>query len=96
MSKRSIYTNEFKRSSVELALNSDQAYAETAKDLGIHITTFYNWIKRYRESSQAKNSSNIKPSLDEEVKRLRRENARLKEEREILKKAAVFFAKEQF
>ncbi len=45
MSKRKAYTDEFKRSSVELALDSDQAYTETAKELGIHITTFYNWIK---------------------------------------------------
>lgn len=77
-------------------MDSDQAYTETAKELGIHITTFYNWIKLYRESSESKKLTKIKPSLDAEVKRLRKENARLKEEREILKKAAAFFAKDQF
>lgn len=95
MPKVSSYTEEFKRSSVELALNSDQSLSQTAKDLGVNRKTFTNWVKIYRDKSQKPEKTQAKPSLEEEVKRLRKENNRLKEEREILKKATAFFVKEQ-
>ena len=80
MSRKSMYTDEFKGPSVELALNSDKPLIQTAKDLGVHIKTFYNWVKLHRESNQVMKSSPFKPSLEEENKRLRKENTRLKEQ----------------
>ena len=94
MSKRTVksYSIEFKQSSAKLAAESDQSVAQTAKDLGIHETTLYGWVKQY----QPKKTSSSKASLDvnEENKRLKRENTRLKIERDILKKAAAYFAKD--
>ena len=66
---------------------------KTARDLGIKESTLYNWISK--EKQKATNPSDISElNLVDELNKLRKENARLKEEREILKKAAKFFAKE--
>lgn len=86
---------QFKDEAVRLALTSSQSVAQTARDLGIKENTLYNWLhKAKREASGQSGVSSSEPNLIEELNRLRKENARLKEEREILKKAATFFAKE--
>lgn len=94
MSKRTKkrYTREFKESSVKLALESDQTVAQTAIDLGISRPTLAAWVSKY--SSKKKVSSDAGSSVEEELRELRKENARLKQERDILKKAAAYFASE--
>jgi len=91
--KKPEYSAEFRESSVNLALDSDQPIAQTARDLGIKESTLQTWVSKYsraREDTHKRSDEH----LYEELKRLKKENARLKEERDILKKAAAYFAKE--
>ncbi|WP_419632531.1 transposase [Thiolapillus sp.] len=87
------YTAEFKESAVKLAVESDQAITDTARELGVNISTMHTWIKKYHQPKQSDKKISDEHIYDEN-KRLRKEVARLKEEREILKKATAFFAKE--
>jgi transposase len=70
--------------------------AELSRETGINENTLYGWIKRYRENREKPfvGSGHILPE-NEEMVRLRRENKDLREENEILKKAAAYFAKNQ-
>jgi transposase len=92
--KAATYSKEFRMSSARLAIYSDQSIVATARDLGLCQTTLYGWIAQYCP----KRRQAVEPSgdygLDEELKRLRKENLRLRMERDILKKAAAYFAKE--
>lgn len=93
--KSNSYTAEFKESAVKLAVESDQPVTQTARELGINVNTLHTWISKYRGKQTASSAGAVDDQhLYEELKQLRRENARLKEERELLKKAAAFFAKE--
>ena len=86
---------EFKEESVRLALTSPQSIAKTARDLGIKESTLYSWISSAKDKTPIiSDDKGNQTNLVAELNRLRKENTRLKEEREILKKAAVFFAKE--
>ena len=95
------YPLEFKESSVKLALESDCPTAHTARNLGINVNTLYNWIA---QSSCNQNKSNNKKSMKslssktssylEENKRLKIELNKTIQERDLLKKAAAYFAKE--
>jgi transposase len=93
--KNKSYSSEFRESSVKLALGSEQPIAQTARELGVNSNTLHTWISKY---SQPKEKSSINIRTDEhiydELKRLKKENSRLKEERDILKKAAAYFAQE--
>ncbi len=92
--KSKTYTAEFKESAVKPAVESDQPVTETARDLGVNISTLHTWIAKYhRPKTSGKTEKNDEHVYDE-LKRLRKENARLKEEHSILKKAAAFFARE--
>ena len=95
MKKR--YDPEFKREAVRLALSEGKSIAQTARDLGVKESALYSWIDQTKKSNLPVSGSEFKnPSeLVDELNRLRKENSRLKEEREILKKAAAFFAKEE-
>jgi len=87
------YPAAFKERAVKLAVESDQSIAQTARDLGVNENTLHTWIGKYhRVERQEKEVHN--EHLYEELKRLRKENARLQEEREILKKAAAYFAQQ--
>lgn len=90
MSKRQLtYTEEFKKDAVSLALKSS-SITKVCRDLGVPKSTLNGWLKKIVQEKD----SDISLNLHEEIKQLRKENARLKEERAILKKAAKFFAKE--
>lgn len=92
MSKEvNIYSEEFKQSSAKLAVESNQSIAQTAKNLGVNVNTLHGWIKKYTRQLKNKTLPN-EPNLYEEVQQLKKENARLKQERDILKKAAAYFA----
>ncbi len=87
------YSLEFKRSSAKLASESDVPISKTAKDLGVHETTLYGWVKRYYPG-RGKSMPETNNEVLAELKKLRKENIRLKQERDILKKAAAYFASE--
>ena len=90
-SKRT-YTEDFQRESVKLALRS-ASISETAKELGIPVGTLHTWLRGARKSTKDVKSNNI-IDVGAELHSLRKENARLREEKEILKKAAAYFARE--
>jgi len=87
------YPAEFKERAVRLAVESDQPIAQSARDLGVNENTLHTWIGKYHRTTRQEKEVNDE-HLYEEVKRLRKENARLKEERDILKKAAAYFAQQ--
>ena len=96
--RTSKYNQEFRDSTVQLILNNEESVAKVATDLDINPKTLYHWVRMYKKKHNIP-SLNIKPSgstetTDEELKRLRRENKILKQERDILKKATAYFAKE--
>jgi transposase len=95
MSKLAVksYPAEFKERAVKLAVESGQPIAQTARDLGVNENTLHTWIGKYHRTERQEKQVN-EDHLYEELKRLRKENARLKEEREILKKAAAYFAQQ--
>jgi transposase len=87
------YPAEFKERAVKLAVESDQSIAQTARDLGVNENTLHTWIGKYHRAERQEQQVNNE-HLYEELKRLRKENVRLKEERDILKKAAAYFAQQ--
>ena len=91
MSKaRRKFSNEFKEEAVKLVLEQNYTIAEAAKNLGIRDNQLWRWKKEYLEIQTESSSISVK----EELRQLRQENQRLKMERDILKKATAFFAKE--
>lgn len=95
MTTRKKYTKEFKQDAVRLVTEQGYARAEAARNLGINANMLGRWVQEFQadENDAFRGNGNLTPEQDE-LRRLREENRRLKLEREILKKAAVFFAKE--
>jgi transposase len=83
---------EFRREAVKLMRDSDKPVPQLAKDLGVSENTLRNW-SRQAEVDAGEREGLTSEQL-EELRRLRRENRTLQMEREVLKKAAVFFARE--
>lgn len=86
------YSPEFRAEAVRLVRESGKPTKEIAKDLGIANESLRKWL-RQAEIDEGERDG-LTSGEREELQRLRRENRILKEEREILKKAAAFFAKE--
>jgi transposase len=80
------YTKQFKLDAVQLVMSSDKSTAAIAQELGINPNSLYNWVSTYRSELL---SSNIELTPEQELKQLRKEVAELRQEKEILKKAAV-------
>jgi transposase len=87
------YPEEFRREAVRLARLGDKPRRRLARDLGISDVTLRNWLKRDR-AERGERPGGLSQDEREELRRLRDENARLRMEREVLSKAAVFFAKQ--
>ncbi len=85
------YTEEFKRDAVSLVTVQGYSAVEAARSLGINDNLIYKWRKDLKDQEAGVGMSTVE---QEELKRLRRENKRLKMETEILKKASAYFAKE--
>lgn len=83
------FTTEFKKEAVNLVVKQGYTNTEAAKSLGVSESAIRNWKKQF---VPGRDNKNLKQ--DAEIKRLKKENERLRMEREILKKAAAFFAKE--
>ena len=86
------YTAEFRENTVKRATESNNI-AQTARELGIKENTLYNWVYKYTHSVEPAKVTRSDEHLYDELKRLKKEVARLTEERGILKKAAAYFAK---
>jgi transposase len=85
------FDEEFKKNAVKLSYASPKKVGETAKDLGITDSMLYRWRKRYPDIGDKTRFA----TLEEENRALRLENAELKMERDMLKKATAYFAKLQ-
>lgn len=86
------YPVEFKQSSVKLASESEQTIAQTARELGIRTNTLHNWVKQYSKPKEPTMQQTQRHNA--EMQRLRKQLARVTEERDLLKKAAAYFAAE--
>ena len=92
---RQNYTKEFKNDAVKLVVEQGYSCNEVGRRLGVNQTNVSRWVREYRrENDPPVDSGASRSELEAENKRLRKENQRLQMEREILKKAAAFFAKE--
>ena len=92
------YSKEFKDSTVQLILNNKESVVKVAADLDLNPNTLYNWVTAYRKEHNMPvrdiKTNNTSETLHEENKRLRHELKIAKQERDILKKATAYFAKE--
>jgi transposase len=86
------YSKEFKREAVQLLRTSDRTVPQLAKELGVSQGSLRNWANQL-DVDEGK-TEGLNSDERDELRRLRRENKVLAEEREILKKAAAFFASE--
>lgn len=95
--KKRTFTKDFKEKAVELALNSEQKLTEVAKSLEISHSTLASWKKAYRLEKGLASKSELN-SIDQvrENIELKKKIKQLEMENDILKKAATFFAKEQY
>ncbi len=94
--KRKTYTKEFKLEAIRLMAKSEQPSSEIARELGLRRNQLYKWKDQLEKTGEVASSRIGRPKKADqsETATLRQENKRLREENEILKKAAVFFAKE--
>ncbi len=89
------FSKEFKQDAVSLVLEQGYSRTDAATSLGIHKAILSRWVREHEEDggNAFRGKGKLRPE-QEELRQLREENKRLKMEKEILKKAAVFFAKE--
>lgn len=88
---RRVYSEEFRTEAVKQVTKNGYSINDTAQRLGIHPDSLRNWIKRL-ESPEAIQKHKILDEHQAEIKKLQKELKRVTEERDILKKAAVYFA----
>jgi len=97
MTKRQVYNKEFKLEAIRLLESGDKTGAEVALQLGIRRNLLYKWQEQLRKDGDVAFTRGIgrpKKTDESEVVRLRKELERVKMERDILKKAAAYFAKD--
>lgn len=85
------FTDEFKREAVRIVLTSGRTVAQVADDLGIGLSTLTTWKRKLTEVDLLAGPDD---DLETELRRLKKENELLRQERDLLKKATAFFAKE--
>jgi transposase len=94
--KRKKHSEEFKREAVRLVeTRGDRTIGDVAASLGVAETLLHSWKKRYGSDAELARKERGGETPEEELKRLRRENAQLKQERELLKKSVAFFVKDR-
>jgi transposase len=95
MARPSRYPEEFRREAVHMALATEDSRASVARRLGVNETTLRNWVAdQLAEEARQANPLSVSPSEFEELRRLRKEVTELRVEKEILRKAAAYFAQE--
>ena len=94
--KRQRYTKEFKLEAVQLALESKKTMAEVARDLGLSPALLHSWKQALekRDAATAFPGHGKAAGPEDELRQVRRELERVRQERDFLKKAAAFFARE--
>ena len=93
MAKYRKYSKEFKLQAAKLVTEQGYSYDKAAKRLGTTGFSVRNWVVKFRQSGDLPSQSETQPKADE-LRQLRKENAQLKMENDILKKAAAYFARE--
>ena len=90
------YTREFRQEVVKLVIDEKLSWAEAARRLSLPTSTLANWMKAYKSGKLGDIGKTYRPLTEVEVElaRVKKENAELKMERDILKKAAAYFARE--
>ena len=88
------FSDEFKAGAVALVLREGKSVTQVAKDLDLVVSALGKWVEQARADAGKSNRGTLTSEEKEELSRLRKENRELRLEREILKKAAAFFAKE--
>jgi len=91
------HSEEFRREAVRLLKESGKSLHEQARELGIHYSTLWDWREKINHESDPVTEDSLQVTVltkDDEIRRLRKELATVREERDFLKKAAAFFAKE--
>jgi transposase len=93
--KEKPYPSEFKESAVKLAIESNNPIAQTARELGINVNTIHTWIRQYSKPKNTTSTQEREMNYHfDEVKQLKKELVKVTQERDLLKKAAAYFAKE--
>ena len=90
------YTKEFRQEAVRLVLEQKLSWAKAAQQLSLPTSTLANWVKAYNAGKLGEIGKSYRPltEIEMELARVKKENATLKMECEILKKAAAYFARE--
>jgi len=94
MAKRKQYSPEFRAEATRLVLDENMAQKDVAKDLGIPLSSMSRWVRQARIDRGEGEPGELKSSDRDELRELRKKVRQLEMERDILKKAAAFFAKE--
>jgi len=95
MGTRKQFTPEFKREAVQLVESGSRSAAELARELGVRRNQLYKWQREFQaRGTGAFPGSGARKERTTEIARLKRELARVTEERDILKKAAAYFAQD--
>ncbi len=93
--KKPNYTKEFKEDAVKLVIEQGYSNTEVGRRLGVPTSNVSRWVRQFSEEKQDISENGVsRRELEAENRRLMKENKRLHMEREILKKATAFFAKE--
>ena len=92
--QRRRFSREFKQEAVKLVKEGGVGVTEAARDLGVHDTSLRRWIQQFDIDHGEDRAGALTTEEKEELRRLRREVRTLRMEREVLKKATAFFAKE--
>jgi transposase len=95
MTQRGRFTKEFEDEAVRLVRTSGRSQREIAENLGIDLSALVRWISRSRDRQIDEPDCSGQEDVAAELKRLRRENGILRQERDILKRATAFFAREE-
>ena len=95
--KTKAYSESYRKEAVRLADLPDRSAADVARELGIHANQIYNWRTQFNKLSKGQftvaDGTNYSIAEKEEIRKLKKEVASLKEERDFLKKATAYFAK---
>ena len=93
---RGRYTKEFREEAVKLATEENMSLPEVGRRLSLAPSTIGNWVKAYKAGKLGEIGKTYRPltEIEMELARVKKENSELKMERDILKKAAAYFARE--
>jgi transposase len=93
VSRSSKYPEQFRRDAIELVGSSDRPLRQIARELGVNHETLRSWVNTAKKEAEA-GPPTADPAVTDEVQRLRKQVAELQKEKEILRKAAAYFARE--